>query len=438
MLLCLALCWGCQESTHSTGNGHTKHPTRAADSISAPVLPGAQVLLQERTGALRGKRVALVGNHTSQVQGVHLVDTLRSLGVEVVRVFAPEHGFRGEAEAGAPVYSGRDARTGIPVVSLYGAQKAPAARELSDVDLVIFDLQDVGCRFYTYISTLTLVMESCARRQIPLWVLDRPNPNGYYTEGPVLEPSQRSFVGMHPIPIVHGMTIGEYARMVNGEGWLPAGLRCPLEVIPCRGYVHSMHWTDTGLPWVPPSPNLPTVLSAELYPILCWYEGTAVSTGRGTEAPFMQLGMPEHMALKYRQQEETAAGEAPKPLHILGLEGLAVQFRPRSIPGKAEAPLRQGETCYGLRLIRLPQTPDSLWLAGLQLLDNFYREHAEYRRLKGGYGAFFNPFFDKLAGTPRLRGQIEAGISPHHIWQSWQTPLNAFRAVRKRYLIYAE
>lgn len=423
------------------GTDAPTQPTDATPTTAHPdsvrVRTGAQVLLAERLPQLRGKRVALLGNHTSLVDSVHLVDTLRALGVEVVRVFAPEHGFRGEAEAGASVASGKDRRTGIPIVSLYGSQLAPPPHTLADVDLLLVDLQDVGCRFYTYISTMSFVMGACARKQVPVWVLDRPNPNGHYVAGPPRAPGMATFVGLHPVPVVHGLTLGEYARMANGEGWLPGGQRCALEVVPCKGYRHSMPWEATGLPWVPPSPNLPTPFSARLYPILCWYEGTVVSVGRGTDAPFSQIGMPQHLALRYRAEQEALADSA-LPLYIGALQAQAVRFVPRPVPGKAAQPMHQGQACYGLRFTHLPTATDSLWLAGLLLLDNFYKEHRQAVQLGKAHGDFFNPFFDKLAGGVALRQAIVAGLPAQRIWESWQPPLQDFLRLRARYLLYPD
>lgn len=415
----------------------TRQPGQAqADTTtqsSGPVRPGIQGLLAQPE-LLQGKRIALVANHTALVNGTHLADTLISLKHRVVNVFAPEHGFRGEAEAGETVTGGRDKRTGLPIISLYGEHYRPTRRQLQDVDIVVFDIQDVGCRFYTYLSTLVYVMDACAEYGKPLLVLDRPNPNGWYSSGPVLQPQLRSYVGVHAgVPVVHGLTLGEYARLVNGEGWLSHGRRCELKVLPCTGYTHRMRWADTGLPWVAPSPNLPNVRSAELYPILCWYEGTAVSVGRGTELPFQQLGAPWHSALLKRAMQDSLNGEQ-NPMEFYGLRGWATYFTPQSIPGKAVAPLYEGQRCYGLRMDSVRVGGDSLFLAGLHLLANFYHEHTQ--EAKGG--AFFNDFFDKLAGTPALRRGIIAGVEPQQLLSGWLPALQKWRALRQRYLLYPE
>ncbi|MFM8448752.1 MAG: exo-beta-N-acetylmuramidase NamZ domain-containing protein, partial [Haliscomenobacter sp.] len=237
---------------------------------------------------IAGKRVGLVLNHTATVDKSHLLDTLLALGVRVEKVFVPEHGLRGTADAGEKVTDGKDPRTGVSVVSLYGKKRKPSPEDLAGIDVLLFDIQDVGVRFYTYISTLHYVMEGCAEANFPLMVLDRPNPNGHFVDGPILDTAYRSFVGMHPIPVAHGMTIGEYAKMINGERWLKDGIQCALEVIPCAGYTHD---TPYDLP-LKPSPNLPNMRSIYLYPSICYFEGTQVSLGRGTDKQFQVLGTP--------------------------------------------------------------------------------------------------------------------------------------------------
>ncbi|MCR4829347.1 MAG: DUF1343 domain-containing protein [Bacteroidales bacterium] len=356
--------------------------------------------------ALQERRVALVANQSSLVGPMHLLDTLLALGVDVRRVFCPEHGFRGDAEAGAHIADGRDAATGVQLVSLYGSGKKPKPEHLADVDIVLFDLQDVGCRFYTYISTLHYVMEACAEYHQKLFVLDRPNPNSFYVDGPVLEGSQRSFVGMHPVPIVYGMTIGEYALMINGERWLKDSLLCDVEVIPLA------HWTHDSLYRLPvaPSPNLRTGQSIALYPSLCLFEGTNISVGRGTDKPFELIGSPQFTA---------ASGSAAWPL---------VQFTPHPIKGVSDNPLFSGQQCKGYDLSQV--TP---------------RRQIDLRYLLAMYAqtpheSFFlkNRFFDRLAGTPTLRRQIEAGLSEAEIRASWQPALRQFMQVRARYLLYPD
>ncbi len=350
---------------------------------------------------LKGKRVAVTANQTSMVGGTHLVDYLLGHDVEVVRIFTPEHGFRGDADAGKAVNSGKDPRTGLPIVSLYGKHKKPTAADLAGVDIVLFDIQDVGVRFYTYLSTLHYVMEAAAEQGKSVIVLDRPNPNGHTIDGPVLEPSQRSFVGMHPVPVIYGMTIGEYAQMINGEGWLRGGRKAALKVVPMGGYDHDLHYS---LP-VKPSPNLPTARSVALYPSLAFFEGTVFSAGRGTTTPFELYGDP-----------------------LYGDKGFSFTPRPRS---GATQPKHSGKVCYGrdLRSLSIP----SIRSGGLDLryLLDAYSRYADK-------GRFFlrNGFFDKLAGTTTLRQQVIAGKSEAQIRASWQPALNQFKKIRRKYLLY--
>lgn len=363
-----------------------------------PLLTGA-----ERMGMylplLEGKRVAVTGNHTSMIGQTHLVDSLLALGVDVKVIFSPEHGFRGNAEAGASVSSGTDAKTGLRVVSLYGKNKKPTREQLEDIDVVLFDLQDVGCRFYTYISTLHYVMEACVEQGRKLVVLDRPNPNGGYVDGPVLEASQTSFVGMRPgTPIVYGMTIGEYARMIDQEH-AEGAEGYSLTVIPLQGWRHGDRY---DLP-VAPSPNLPTAQAVALYPSLCWFEGTNISVGRGTPWPFQMVGSPLYS----------------RP---------AITFTPRSIKGVSENPPFQGKVCNGLDLREVVAAPH----IDLGYLLEMYRNTPKDQ--------FFlkNNFFDKLAGTPRLRKQLENGATEEEIRASWQPGLEAFQKIRRQYLLYPE
>ena len=353
---------------------------------------------------LEGKSVGLVGNQTSRIGTIHLVDTLLSLEINLKTIFSPEHGFRGDAEAGAHIQDGKDVRTGLPIVSLYGRNKKPTKQQVSGLDVIIFDLQDVGTRFYTYISTLHYVMETCAEQGIQLIVLDRPNPNGHYIDGPILEESQRSFVGMHPIPVVHGMTIGEYAMMINGEKWLPNGIQSPLFVVKMENYNRNKPY---DLP-VPPSPNLPTAQSIALYPSLCFFEGAHVSLGRGTDKPFEIFGSPD---FKGR---------------------LSYTFTPRRIPGKSENPPFKGQLCYGMDLSQIPF--DSIRNEKRINLSYLIRAY----QLSTDKNNFFlrNNFFDRLAGTDKLRKQIIAGVSEEDIRKSWQPGLEQFAEMRKKYLLY--
>jgi len=362
----------------------------------------------ERTGMyfplLRGRRIAFAGNHTSRIGETHVVDSLLSAGFHIVRVFSPEHGFRGRAAAGEHVASGTDPATGLPVVSLYGSNRRPTPEQLQDVDLIVFDIQDVGVRFYTYISTMTYLLQAAAGANIPVIILDRPNPLGHYVDGPVLESGHASFVGLHRIPVVHGMTIGEYALMANGEGWLGSGVKARIEVIPVENYTHR---TRYHLP-VAPSPNLPDMHSVYLYPSLCFFEGTVISLGRGTDRPFQMFGHP-----------------------LLDPQQFPHHFTPRSVPAAPNPPARD-ELCHGRDLGGLP-------LDQLEQKDRIELSHLlEAYRHFPEKDAFFNPFFENLAGTRLLRNQILAGLSEEQIRASWEEGLRSFRETRRRYLLYPD
>lgn len=352
---------------------------------------------------VKNKRIALIANQTSLVGDQHLVDTLFNSGLNLVRIFGPEHGFRGDAADGVWVENQPDPKTGIPVVSLYGNKKKPSKEDLKDIDVVVFDIQDVGTRFYTYISTMSYAMEACAEYNIEFMVLDRPNPNGDFVDGPILDPKHTSFVGLHPVPIVHGMTVGEYAQMVNGENWLGKGLKCRLTVIPVKNYTHS---TQYDLP-VPPSPNLPNMTAIYVYPSLCFFEGTFISIGRGTDKPFQVAGHPDY-----------------KP-------GL-FSFKPVNIPGVAKNPKYEGQTCYGYALEEFAETVvKKERRLHLNLLISFYN----YFKDKGG---FFIPYFEKLAGTDQLRNQIINGVTEDQIRKSWEQGILEFKTIRKKYLLYPD
>ncbi|MCU0418096.1 MAG: DUF1343 domain-containing protein [Cyclobacteriaceae bacterium] len=340
-------------------------------------------------------RVALLVNHTAKVGNAHLVDTLMRHGVKVVSILAPEHGFRGTADAGEIIKDGLDSRSGLPVISLYGSHKKPTPEQLQNVDAVIFDIQDVGARFFTYISSLHYLMEACAEQNKRVIVLDRPNPNGY-VDGPVLQKELTSFIGMHPIPIAHGLTVGEIARMINGEGWLQNGVRCKLDVVPLQHWKHS----DGYAVPVRPSPNLPNNNAIGWYTSTCLFEGTVLSVGRGTQHPFEWIGHPQ-------------------------LTPYAFSFTPQSIEGMSKQPPYENIPCFGLNLI------DSVPPRGVTLkhLIRLYRDYPEKEK-------FFIPFFDKLAGTADLRQQIEAGMSEEDIRATWQPALQTYRTVRKKYLLY--
>lgn len=410
LLLLPTLVWGQQSRT-------TRLDMRDIQRMSIPQTGADHLisdsLLMKRLGQLR---VAVVANQTSIVgsKKTHLVDTLIARGVKVQKIFCPEHGFRGNKEAGASIKDGIDQATGLLVVSLYGNNKKPTSEQLKGIDLVLFDLQDVGCRFYTYISTLHYVMEACAECNIPVVVLDRPNPNIAYVEGPVLEARHQSFVGMHPVPICYGMTIGEYAKMINGEHWLgmisrdgkwvkPSVLECQLTVVPMRHYTRH---TTYALP-VAPSPNLPNAQSILLYPSLCLFEGTNISVGRGTEFPFQWVGSPVF-----------------DPVGLPDSLSLA-SFTPHPISGVSEHPLFDGRRCKGLDLRKVTKGGFSPWV----IIYMYQHSSKETFFLKNG-------FFDRLAGTSTLRQQIQNGMSVDEIVQSWQPALDDFKAVRQKYLIY--
>ncbi len=346
----------------------------------------------------------MVVNPTSIISSTKmpLVDSMVRAGISIKKIFGPEHGFRGDASNGATVSSSVDAKTGIPVVSLYGKTYKPAVEDLKDLDLMIFDIQDVGTRFYTYISTLHYVMEACAENNVELMILDRPNPNGFFVDGPVLDSAFKSFVGMHPIPIVHGMTIAEYAQMINGENWLKNKVQCKLKIVKMANYQHDIPYV---LP-VNPSPNLNTAQSILLYPGICLFEGTTLSLGRGTMFPFQMVG---HPALKGKY---------------------SFSFTPVSIPGMSEDPPQKNQVCYGidLRQYDTNQLRKSKHL-NLTWLLNLYKTFPDKSH-------FFNAYFTKLAGADKLRKQIEAGSSEKAIRASWEPALSRFKTMRKKYLIY--
>ena len=347
---------------------------------------------------LTDQNVGVVANQTSIVGQTHLVDTLVASGINVKRIFTPEHGFRGTADAGAKITNGKDEKTGIEIASLYGKTKKPTPEMLKDIDVMLFDLQDVGVRFYTYISTLTYVMEACAEKDIPVIVLDRPNPNGFYIDGPVLEAANASFVGMHPVPVVYGMTIGEYGKMVNGEGWMKNKVHCELTVVSIPGYDRNAIYE---LP-VKPSPNLPNWESVYIYPSLCFFEGTIVSVGRGTDKPFQVFGHPD-MRGDYA-------------------------FTPESKSG-ASKPLLEGQRCKGMDLTEYAHG----YKANANQLQLEWLIEA-YQQLKDK--TFFTKYFNLLSGNNLLKQQIENGKSMESIRASWQSDLDKFKAIREKYLIY--
>lgn len=347
---------------------------------------------------LADKNIALVTNQTGIFTNTptqtHLVDSLFQLGIQLKKIFAPEHGFRGSADAGEHVKNGTDIRTGLPIVSLYGSHKKPTNKQLNEIDLIVFDIQDVGARFYTYISTMHYVMEAAAENKIPILILDRPNPNGHFVDGPVLEPDCQSFVGMHPVPIVHGMTIGEYAKMIVGEQWLNTEKPSELIVIPLQHYTHQMSYS---LP-VKPSPNLPNDQSVNLYPSLCLLEPTPISIGRGTLFPFQVYGIPDW--------------------------NTPFSFVPQSVAG-ATHPKFKNQKCYGKDL----REAEFLSKIRLEWLIDAYQRYPEKE-------SFFSSGFDRIAGTKQLQEQIKNGMSALEIRASWQPKLEAYKTIRKNYLMY--
>ena len=354
---------------------------------------------------LKGKKVGLVVNQTSIIGDQHLLDTLLALDIDVGKVFTPEHGFTGAADAGEKIEDSK--RAEIPIISLYGKKKKPGKDDLSGIDVIVFDIQDVGVRFYTYISTLHYIMEAAAQNDIPVIVLDRPNPNGFYVDGPMLKREHSSFVGMHPVPVVYGMTIGEYALMINGEKWLENGILCDLKVIENRNYDHTMTY---NLP-VKPSPNLPNLKSILLYPSLCFFEGTTVSVGRGTDKQFQLLG---HPALK---------------------DKMPYKFTPTSRPG-AKSPKHMDQECYGMEFHNMDTSTlhnDKRLQLGFLL--------KMYQEVTATGEDFFlkdNNFFDKLAGSESLKKMISQSKSEEEIVASWQPGIDAFKKTRAKYLLYED
>ena len=400
ILLFTVIFVACKSSENKASEAQLATLTDSASLVEQSIVLGAE-RIDEYLHLLEEKSIALVVNQTSTIDQTHLVDTLSSLGVNIVKVFAPEHGFRGDHSAGAIISNGKDPKTGLPVVSLYGKNKKPTAAMLADVDVVIFDIQDVGVRFYTYISTMHYVMEACAEQNKKVLVLDRPNPNGFYVDGPILEPAYKSFIGMHPIPTVHGLTIGELAGMINGEHWLKGNVQCDVTVIACQNYSHDSMYQ---LP-IKPSPNLPNMNSVYLYPYLGMFEGTNVSIGRGTAEPFQIVGRPGY--------ESDFA------------------FTPVSIQGVSDHPKYENKVCTGFKVNDVAN--GDLFSNPRMKLDwllLFYQSN------EASTGPFFKSFFYKLAGNKTLREQIERGMSEDDIRASWQEDLSKYKEMRKKYLLY--
>lgn len=403
LLILTLLLMACDPGARNGGQVTPEISSSLSKVMVVEVIPGAEQL-PLYVPHLKGKRCGMVVNQSSLVGEEHLVDTLRRLDVDITGIYVPEHGFRGNADAGAHIVDGIDPATGIEIISLYGKNRKPTAEHLTGIEVMVFDLQDVGVRCYTYISTLHYVMEACAENNIPLIVLDRPNPNGHYVDGPILEEAFSSFIGMHPVPFVYGMTIGEYARMIKGENWIDLSEALDLKVVPCHHYNHHERY----VPPISPSPNLRTERSILLYPSLVWFEGTVVSVGRGTDTPFEVYGHPDLVTHSFT-------------------------FTPRSMPG-ASSPKLEGQQCLGKSYSAMDPHQIRQWK----------RVHLDilvetYKYMDDGQDFFLdNGFFDKLAGTDQLRMAIEKGRSAEEIRSDWQAGLLAFEKIRRKYLIYSD
>lgn len=399
MLLKLSLLQFIFYTFFACANKQPENTVQVEQQEEKEIIVGA-ARFEEYLHLIEGKKVGMVVNQTSSLGDKHLVDEFLERGIEIKTVFAPEHGFRGTADAGEKLKDGMDAETGLPIVSLYGPNRKPKPDQLENIDIVIFDIQDVGTRFYTYISTLEYVMEACAEQKIPFLVLDRPNPNGHYIDGPILDTELRSFVGMQQIPVVHGMTVGEYASFLNGEKLLKNGVQADLTVVTCENYDHN---TAYEIP-IPPSPNLPNQQSILLYPSLCFFEGTTFNAGRGTTEQFQVFGHPEYTAGEY-------------------------SYTPISRPG-AKSPKWKDQLCYGENLSNVSVKN--------QLNLNYIISAYQYMTENNKDFFLESNFFDKLAGTYELREQIKAGKTQEEIRASWQEGLANYKQVRKKYLLYKD
>ncbi|MCU0454492.1 MAG: DUF1343 domain-containing protein [Bacteroidetes bacterium] len=392
--------------------------------ISAQVLSGADILLKDRLDLIKGKRLGVVTNHSALLKdGRHLVDALAAVpGVKIVALFGPEHGIRGDAPDGRSVRDTVDAKTGVPMYSLYGRINKPTPEMLRGVDVLVFDIQDVGARFYTFISTMSHAMEAAAENDIPYVVLDRPNPiRGTWVEGPIRVDTLRSFVGLHPIPIAHGMTVGELATMFNEEGWLANGAKAKLTVVTCVGWRRDQWYDQTGLAWVKPSPNMATLTTATVYPGTCLFEGTNLSEGRGVEKPFETIGAP------YVDGEAWA-----KELNARSLPGVRfepVRFTPREIPNVASRPKHQGAECGGVALIVTDREK-------LQPVRTAVHMLSTIKQLAGEKFQWRNSSIDRLSGTPALRLAVDAGKPADEIVNSWKPETEQFGTTRTKYLLY--
>jgi len=392
-ICCLILIVGCSKKIKAPIKIISKNKTILTDDTILRV--GAEQL-DLYLPILKNKNIALVVNHTSLINSTHLADTLLKLNIVIKKIFSPEHGFRGEADAGETVKNSIDIKTNLPLISLYGKNKKPSQEQLNDIDIIIFDMQDVGARFYTYSSTMHYVMETCAEQKKKVIILDRPNPNGEYIDGPVLDLKYKSFVGLNPIPIIHGLTLGEMALMINGEGWLKDNVKCDLEIIKIKNYKHHQKYI---LP-IRPSPNLPNQQSIKLYPSLCLFEGTVISVGRGTDFHFQVLGGVDSTYGNFT-------------------------FTPQSNAGN-KAPLNKNTKCFGLDFRNEVNT-----IFTLKFLIEFYQKCIDKPK-------FFNKYFDTLAGTDSLRKQIIEGLTEQQIKTTWQANLEKYKILRKKYLLYGE
>ncbi len=384
----------------SCSNVHTQENSSQQADIN-PIIMGAEQY-EKYLPLLENKRVALVVNQSSLIKNTHLVDFLLEKGVKIQKIFAPEHGFRGNIDRGKHINNELDEKTGLPIVSMYGKNRRPTDEQMADVDIMLFDIQDVGARFFTYISSMNEAMEACTKNKIPFIVLDRPNPLGDYVDGPVRQEKFKSFVGMHPIPIVHGLTVGELAKMINGENWLENGKQCDLTVITMENYKHSMHYSLQ----VKPSPNLPNDLSIRLYPSLCFFEATEVSIGRGTNFPFQVIAYPD-----------PDFGDS--------------LFIPHDIPGMQMNPIQEGKVCYGIDLRNAK--PDTVYFTLKYVID-----FAKKFREKGDTLVTKLRWFNLLAGNDVLLKQINKGLSEKEIKASWKKELDEYKTMRKKYLLYPQ
>ena len=395
-----------------------------ATLTATTVRTGADILVNSALAKIQGKRIGILTNHTGQLSdGRHIMDAvIHSGAAQVMALFGPEHGFRGDTPDGKTVGDNRDSRYDVPVYSLYGKTHKPTKEMLSDMDLLIIDIQDIGARFYTFISTVALALEGAAEHNVSVLLLDRPNPiRGMTFDGPVRHESQKSFVGWMPIPIMHGMTMGELAQMWNEEGQLQNGVKARLEVLPMAGWMRSMWYDETGLQWIPPSPNMPTMKTAVLYPGMCLFEGTTISEGRGTENPFELIGAPW-------LNTETVM-DVMSHRHLPGVTLSAQQFTPTEIPGRASTPKYEGNECSGILVTVSDRNVFEPIRFALTLLAAIKQYHPEQMELRGRR-------FDILSGSSAIRKSIEAGTPPDAIREDWKPGLDAFARVREKYLMY--